>query len=235
MSPDSAAETKQYGRTAGMVSAGIGFAGILLYAFFALGSHTLSEDEYGEVVVLWLIVFGLVVTLFRPVEQLLAREIAAARAGSGSASRAMRSAALIIAAMLVVFAVVAFTLRETIVDEVFSGQDVLFWGLVGGFATFSAEFYARGYLAGMGRFDLYAGLLVAESLVLVGTAALAAVGVFEGIDPFAIGIAIAPLLGLAGVGAFLVRGGVEAGEASAPTKPLRPSRHTAASPRPSCS
>ena len=218
MSAGPAAETKQYGRTAGMVSAGIGFAGLLLYGFFALGSHTLSGDDYGEVVVLWLIVFGLVVTLFRPVEQLLAREIAAARAGGGSAAHAMRSAALIVAAMLVVFMVTAMALRETIVDEVFSGREVLFWGMVGGFVSFSLEFYARGYLAGMGRFDLYAGLLVAESLVLVGAAGLAAAGVFDGVAPFAIGIALAPLLGLAGVAGFLIAGGFEAGEALAPAE-----------------
>ena len=148
----------------------------------------------------------------------------------------MRSAALIVGAMLVVFTIVAFALRETIVDEIFSGQDVLFWGLVGGFASFSAEFYARGYLAGMGRFDLYAGLLVAESLVLVGAAALAAAGVFDGVAPFAIGIALAPLLGLAGVGAFLAPRRRRGRRGARPRRDrARRSPPTAASRPPSCS
>ncbi len=206
MSADSAAETRRYGRTAGLVSGGIGFAGILLYGFFALASHTLPSDQYGEIVVLWLIVFALVVTLYRPIEQLLAREIAAAESGGRSASGAMRSAALILAVMVVVVVAAGFALRGTLVEGVFSGRSVLFWALIGGLITFSAEFYVRGALAGRGRFDLYAAVLVTEAVVLVGAAALAAAGALSGIAPFAVAIAISPLLGLAGVAILLAAG-----------------------------
>jgi O-antigen/teichoic acid export membrane protein len=201
-----AGDTRRYGRTAGLVTAGIALSGVLLYSFFALASHSLSHDEYGDIIALWLVTFASVSTLFRPVEQLLAREIAIARASGGSPRHALRSAAAIALGLFGAFALVAFLAREPLTDGLFSGDDFLFWALVAGVLTFACDYYVRGVVAGRGRFDLYAAQLVAECGVLAGVGALAAAGTFDGDRAFAVAIAVAPLLGLGAVGLVLASG-----------------------------
>ena len=189
-------QADRYRRSAGIVSAALGLSGVLLYAFFALASHELSRDEYGQIVVLWLIVIGLVSILFRPVEQLLARELAVARATGTAQGPALRSAALIALGLVGTFVVVALALRGPLEDDVLGGDAFLYWCLVAGVVTFGGDYYLRGVLAGRGRFDLYAVQLVTECTVLVATGALGALGVLGGVSSFAFAIAIAPLLGL---------------------------------------
>ena len=205
-------EIRRYGRTAGLVSFGIGLSGVLLYGFFALASHTLTVDEYGDIVVLWLIVFATVSSLFRPVEQLLAREIATARARGRSEGRALRSAAWIAAALAIAFAIVALALRSPLEDDVFSGDSFLYWCLIAAVLTFAGDYYVRGVVAGRGRFDLYAAQLVTECAVLVGVALLASTGAVDGPHAFAVGIACAPVLGVAALGVVIAAGhGVRTG------------------------
>src|SRR5687768_4629350 len=67
---------RSYGRTAGLLTLALGAAGVLAYVFFAVASHSLSEEDYGRIVVLWSVTFLSISILFRPVEQLLARTIA---------------------------------------------------------------------------------------------------------------------------------------------------------------
>ena len=83
------AEARRFGRAAGLLSVGVGSAGLLTYVYFSLASHNLDRVEYGEVVVLWSAVFITISTLFRPVEQLLSRTIAERQASE----RADRAAA----------------------------------------------------------------------------------------------------------------------------------------------
>ena len=40
------AEARRFGRSAGLLSAGVGTAGLLTYLFFALASHNLEADQY---------------------------------------------------------------------------------------------------------------------------------------------------------------------------------------------
>jgi O-antigen/teichoic acid export membrane protein len=223
-------ELRRYGRTAGIVSFGIALAGLLLYTFFALASHTLSAGEYGDIVVLWLIVFGIVSTLFRPVEQLLAREIATARATGRSEGRALRSAATIAALLAAAFVAAALLLRGPLEDDVFSGDEFLYWSLLAAVLTFAADYYVRGVVAGRGRFDLYAAQLTSECAVLVGVGVIAAAGMADGPHAFAAGIAAAPLLGVVAIGLVIASGhGRRTGAAATgPRETLRHSRFAAA-------
>ena len=70
------AETRRFGRSASLLSAGVGVAGLLTYLFFSLASHNLDATEYGEIVVLWSAVFVTISVAYRPVEQLLSRTLA---------------------------------------------------------------------------------------------------------------------------------------------------------------
>src|SRR5919109_2089636 len=106
-----AAEARRFGRTAGLLSVGIGSAGLLTYLYFSLASHKLDSVEYGEVVVLWSAVFVTFSVMFRPVEQLLSRTIAERQVRDLAIGQPLRVAATIQLALAALFAGVALVLR----------------------------------------------------------------------------------------------------------------------------
>ena len=73
------AQARSFGRSAGVLSAGVGAAGLLTYVFFALASHNLDPTAYGEIVVLWSATFVTISVLHRPVEQFISRSVAERR------------------------------------------------------------------------------------------------------------------------------------------------------------
>src|ERR671937_2171724 len=120
-----AAEARRFGRAAGMLSVGIGSAGLLTYVYFSLASHNLDRTAYGEVVVLWSAVFVTMSILFRPVEQLLSRTIAARQARSEPIGQPMRVAATIQLGLATAFAAAALALRGPLQDDLLSGSSTL--------------------------------------------------------------------------------------------------------------
>jgi O-antigen/teichoic acid export membrane protein len=185
-------EARRYGRAAGLLSVAIGAAGLLTYVFFAIASHTLSKDDYGEIVVLWSAVFITVSTLFRPVEQLLSRTIAEHEAHGEPTGHAVRVAASIQLGLAAAYAVAALTLRDVLEDDLLSGNETLYWVMVGGVLAFGASFFARGFLAGGRHFGTYSVVLLAESIARVSFALLVAVGIADGQNVVALGVAAAP-------------------------------------------
>jgi O-antigen/teichoic acid export membrane protein len=198
-------DTRSFGRSAGTLSAGVGAAGLLTYVYFALASHNLDATAYGEVVVLWSAVFVTIAVLHRPVEQLISRGVAERRARDQPAGDVLRGAAAIQAGIAAAFTVLALALREPIQDELLSGSEALYWVYVGAVLAFGASFFARGYLAGDGRFGLLAGLLVSESVSRLAFSLAVAVGIAAGRDAIAAGIVAAPLFSLLVVPAALRR------------------------------
>jgi O-antigen/teichoic acid export membrane protein len=192
-----AAETRQYGRAAGLLTIALGMAGVLAYAFFAVSSHTLGKDEYGTIVVLWSVNFVAAATLFRPIEQLLSRTLAEHEEVGEGSGHVLRIAALIQGTVTLIGVVVMLALRGPITDELLDGNEALFWVLMVGIAGFGADFYARGFLAGRRQFRFYALLLVIEGVSRLLFPVAVAVGIAEGIDAVALGIAVAPLACLA--------------------------------------
>ena len=152
-----AAETKRFGRSAGLLSVGIGSAGLLTYVYFSLASHVLDKVAYGEVVVLWSAVFVTISVLFRPVEQLLSRTIAERQARERPIGQPLRVAATIQLGLAGAFAVAALAFRGPLQDDLLSGNETLYWILVTAVLAFAASFFARGFLAGSRRFGLYGG------------------------------------------------------------------------------
>jgi O-antigen/teichoic acid export membrane protein len=191
------AEARRFGRSAGLLSIGVGSAGLLTYVYFSLASHNLNRVDYGQVVVLWSAVFITISTLFRPVEQLLSRTIAERQATGQPISKPLRVAAIIQLALAAAFAVCALLLREPLQNELLSGNRTLYWILVTAGVAFGASFFARGFLAGTRRFALYALLLLAESTARVSFALAVALGIASGQTAIAMGIVAAPLLSLA--------------------------------------
>ena len=89
--------------------------------------------------------------------------------------------------------VVMLALHDPITDELLDGSNVLFWVLVVGIAGFGGAYYARGFLAGRRQFGLYATLLVLEGGSRLLFPLAVAIGLAEGVDAVALGIAVAPL------------------------------------------
>ena len=189
-----------YGRGARLLSIGIASTGLVSFAYFALASHVLGEADYGQVTLLWSVMFVIVSVIYRPIEQLLSREIAAGR-GGGVTGVALR----IQAGFALAFLALALLLRERVTDGVFDGEDSLFWVLVAGVLFYAASYFARGWLAGHGSFGLYGGLVFMEASSRLLFALAVALGIASGQDAVALGLAAAPLVSLIVVPAALRR------------------------------
>lgn len=203
---DASESAKTYGRTAGLLTVALGTAGALAYLFFALASHSLNEREYGQIVVLWSVSFLVISTLFRPVEQLLARTVAEHDERGLPVGPACRVAALIQVGLGAAFTVVAFAFKGPIEDRIFEGAPLFFWALTGTVLAFSASYFARGYFAGSRRMGAYAALLILEGLARLGLALLVAVGITSGTTWVALAVALAPVISLTVVPFALIRG-----------------------------
>jgi len=191
------AETRRFGRTASLLSAGVGIAGLLTYVFFSLASHNLSTTEYGEIVVLWSAVFVTISVAHRPVEQMLSRTIAERRARGEEIGSALRVGAAIQLAVAVLLGALALAFRDQLQDDLLSGSETLYWVLVFAIVAFGVSYYARGALAGTRRFALLAALLVSESAARAAFALAVALGIADGQSTVALGVAAAPALSLA--------------------------------------
>jgi len=189
-------DTRSYGVAAGLLTVALGAAGLLTYGFFAVASHSLEPNDYGQIVVLWSLVFIVVSTLFRPVEQLLSRTVAELEAHGEAIGHALKVAASIQLGVALAFVVSAFALRGVLQDELLEGNELLFWVMVGSVLAFGASFFTRGFLAGRRQFGLYATLLLIDGAARLSFALSVALGISEGMNAIAIGIAVAPALSL---------------------------------------
>jgi O-antigen/teichoic acid export membrane protein len=191
-----AAADSTLGRGARILPVAIGVTGLVTYAYLGLASHVLTSSEYGYVALLWSAVMITTAVLYRPVEQLLSRTTAE-RAAHGIEGHAhLRVAATIQAALALVFAIVALALHDTLQNHLLGGSSELYWIMVVAVLAYAASYFARGFLAGHRRFDLYGGLVLMESCSRCVFALAVAVGVASGQSAVALGIAAAPILSL---------------------------------------
>ena len=191
-----ASDKRSYGRSAGLLTVALGIAGVLTYVFFAIASHSLDADQYGNIVILWSVVFLLASTLFRPIEQLLTRTLAEREQVGAESSDALRAAAVIQGSVCLLAVLILFLARNPIESELFDGEDALYWILIASLLGFGLAYYARGFLAGRGQFRLYAALLVIEVSTRLVFAVAVAVGIANGANFVALGIATAPIAGI---------------------------------------
>lgn len=188
--------TAAYGRSAAGLTVALGVGGVLTYVFFILAAQSLDEDQYGEIVVLWSVVFILASTLYRPIEQLLARTIAERDQAGAPTGDALRTAGVIQLGICLATLLVLLAFRAPLEDRLYSNDPNLYWAMLVALAGFALAYFARGYLAGKGRFSIYAALLISEVVGRLVFAVAVAVGVLDGAAPIAIGIAVAPFCGL---------------------------------------
>ncbi|MCP9489146.1 MAG: hypothetical protein MSC31_04645 [Solirubrobacteraceae bacterium MAG38_C4-C5] len=180
--------TGSYGRGARVLSVGLALTGVVTLAYFVLATYALDRREYGAVSLLWSITFIVATVIYRPIEQLLARTVARGHEFG-------RVPALIQGGFALGFLVVALALRGPLV-ELLNGSQALYWILVAAVLAYAASYFARGYLAGSGRFELYGGLVFVEATSRVLFPLAVVLGVAGGQTAVALGIAAAPVLSL---------------------------------------
>jgi O-antigen/teichoic acid export membrane protein len=180
-----------YGRGARILGLGIGVTGLVTFSYFSVASYVLDDVDYKLITLLWSLMFVIAVVIYRPIEQLLAREIAAGRARGVE-----RTALTIQGGFALAFLAVALLLRDDLQNGVFDGSAALYWILVAGVLFYGASYFARGWLAGHGRFELYGLLVLMEATSRFMFVLAVAVGIASGRDAVAVGMAAAPLVSL---------------------------------------
>lgn len=189
---------------------GLFVTGIASYAFLVLSARALGPEAYGGLAVLWISVYMVGPGFFIPLEQEVSRLVAARTVhdlGSGPIIR--RAATLGIAFTFVILAA-SVALAHPITDHVFTGDMVLFVGLLVGVVGYYIANLAKGVLSGHGKFGRYGLYLGGESAIRLAICVLCiAVGTTTP-GPFGLALGIAPVLAL--IPAFAgVRGLFEAG------------------------
>jgi O-antigen/teichoic acid export membrane protein len=168
---------------------------VFTFAYFAVASHVLGDDDYGAISTLWAILFVTISVIYRPVEQLLSRTIAQRRARGLSHGHPLRAPAAIQLSFAGLFLAVALLARQPLTD-VLRGSDALFWVLVAAALAYAASYFARGYLAGHQLFALYGGLVLFEAVSRFCFPLAVAVGIASGRTAVALGIVAAPFASL---------------------------------------
>jgi O-antigen/teichoic acid export membrane protein len=190
------ANAAEYGKTASFLAVGVGLTGLITYAYFLIASHVLSKLDYGQITILWSAVFITISTLYRPVEQLLSRQISERLTKGEPLGQPMRVASTIQIGLAIFFAVVALVLRGPIQDGLLEGNETLYWVFFGAVLFYAASYFARGFLAGQRSFGLFTALILSESCFRTLFAVLVAVSILSGQSWVAVGIVAAPSLSL---------------------------------------
>jgi len=193
--PAGPADTDSYAAGARVLTIGIASTGIFTFLYLALASHVLDKASYSRISLTWAVMFVILSVIYRPIEQLLSRTIADRRA-RGLHGHPLRVPALIQSAFAAVFAAVALALRPQIEHGMFNGSSALYWILFIGVVAYAASYFARGWLGGHQRFELYGGLVFLESTSRFLFALAVAVGIGSGQDAVGLGMAVAPFVSL---------------------------------------
>jgi O-antigen/teichoic acid export membrane protein len=190
-----APSNQSFAAGARILTIGIASTGIFTFLYLATASHVLDPASYSRISLCWAIMFVILSVIYRPIEQLLSRMIADRRA-RGLHGHPLRIPAAIQFGFACVFLVVALVLRPQIEHGVFDGSSALYWILVIGVLAYAASYFARGWLAGHQRFDLYGGLVFLESTSRFLFALAVAVGIGSGQGAVGLGMAVAPFASL---------------------------------------
>jgi len=184
-----------YASGARVLSIGIASTGVFTFAYLATSSHVLDPASYSRISLCWAVMFVVLSVIYRPIEQLLSRMIADRRA-RGLHGHPLRIPAMIQFGFALLFLAGALLLRHQIEHGMFDGSTALYWILVVGVLAYAASYFARGWLAGHQRFDLYGGLVFLESTSRFLFALAVAVGVGSGQGAVGLGMAVAPFASL---------------------------------------
>lgn len=175
------------------VGAGLAVLGVAAYVHLAVAGHTLDPAGMSAVSVLWTIVFTVGPGLFLPIEQEIARIVAARRVRAEQAGPVLRRGAVLAGALLITMLTGLFAGSGVVADRLFSGQRDLVWVLAGALGALALAHTTRGVLAGLGQFGWYGAQLGADGLLRMAIAGLLAAFGVASSAWFGLVLVLAPL------------------------------------------
>ena len=167
--------------------------GATTYGFLVVCARALGPGPYGSLSALWALVLIVGSGFFLPLQQEVARTVAARRVVGEGAGPVLRRAALLGAAGAALMALFSLAAYRFLLDQLFDDHWQLLAALVVSLAGYCALHLVLGVFAGNGRFRPYALVLALEgTLRLSGVVVLAAAGV-DTPGAYGLVIAVAPL------------------------------------------
>src|SRR6516162_4028289 len=157
------------------IGAGLVIAGLSAYGFQIIAAKKLSDADYAALNVLWAIVFVVAPGLFQPLEQEVARALAARRARGIGGGPLVRRAAVLGAILMGSIALIAAIFAKPLIDNLFHGYAWLLPALFVALGCYYLAHMTRGTLSGNGRFGAYGTMHASEGIVRIVFCALLAV------------------------------------------------------------
>ena len=176
------------------VGGGLLVNGLAAYAFITLASRDLGPEAYTPVGLLWALSFLLGPGFFQPLEQEVARIVAAR--SDRRIGPVVRTAGCVGASMVGLLGVLALLLGDRIRHDLFDGHGLLLVGLLLVLVGLGIGHLVRGVLAGLGRFGGYARYFIGDGLGRL-VVALVLVATAGGVGAYGLAVGLAPFIGVA--------------------------------------
>ena len=176
------------------VGGGLLVNGLAAYAFITLASVDLGPEAYTPVGLLWALSFLLGPGFFQPLEQEVARIVAAR--SDRRIGPVVRTAGCVGASMVGLLGVLALLLGDRIRHDLFDGHGLLLVGLILVLVGLGIGHLVRGVLAGLGRFGGYARYFIGDGLGRL-VVALVLVATAGGVGAYGLAVGLAPFIGVA--------------------------------------
>ncbi|GIJ23717.1 lipopolysaccharide biosynthesis protein [Micromonospora lutea] len=180
----------------GTLPVGIGLAvvGLASYVHLALAGHNLDAADYSSLSVLWSVVFTLGIGVFFPVEQEVARLVAARRTRGLPPGPVLARGAAVAVALLGLLILLTIGTADTLTEQLFGGDPTMVPALAGALAALAVAHTTRGVLSGLRRFGWYGTQLGLDGGLRIGlVTALAVTGVDSPVA-YALVLVAAPLV-----------------------------------------
>lgn len=172
--------------------------GIAAYAYIALGTREYGAASFAPIAIIWSVWPAAAAGFGFPLEQWIARELAAGPGGEARVHAMLRSALPAIVAISVAAGLVCWAAG----DRIFGESGPLYPSLLVAVSLGAASMgVLRGGLAGQGRYHASAVATASENAVRL-FAALVVVGAGGGVKAYAAVLVLGPLVGLLWPGAF---------------------------------
>lgn len=179
------------------VAVGLAVAGVSAYLFLSVAGKTLGTEKMSPLSQAWSLLFLGGPGFFMPLEQEVARAIAARRALGVGAKPVFTTASRL--AVFFAAGIIGLVLLGSgfIVNDLLDGSWLLFFGLIAGLVGYSVEHLMRGGYSGSGEFRPYAMILGGEAAWRALIAVVLAVAGVKSVGPYGIALGVAPFLAVA--------------------------------------
>jgi O-antigen/teichoic acid export membrane protein len=183
----------------GTIPVGVGLlvAGVTSYLFLKVAKVALGSDEAVQPIAsLWIATFALAPGFFLPVEQELARSLAARRAVGQGGHPVVRRVGALGVGLAAIVTIVALMLSPLIVNGYFDGDWVLMIALIVAFICYCPAHLSRGIASGNSRFNAYAIVMGADGAVRILFCAVLAIFSVTTVGLYGFAVALSPLPGV---------------------------------------